>query len=548
MAKQGQASEGEQSKTLYLENFSGIIQRQDFDKIPNSASPMLQNVSLDKPGTLAKRKGSKLLGAAISPTPIDGVQCAITYLKSTGERILRKIVNTNLYIYDSVTDSWTLSISGCVSDPTTKVQAVVFKDRVYYISAVDFLWWEDGTGVKHEIGTGTDRLTGTDITSAQNTLYVLNGNTVYYSLYGSSWDVGTSTWVSGQNAPGDQFWEDGQNLTTTTRAFTLPEPGVGLIKYIGGLYIFTDIGGYTWDILQSVNETGANPVINQGLVNPRAKTICNDVLVWMSPDGRIWAWGGAGIPMLVSYPIEDDEHAKAIINLIDPNELQNVCAGSDRSKFYFRIGTITFYSETYTNAVIVGHVNQNFTQVNFSLFTYPWDIQTFANAYIGNQRVLTMGDTTLGNMYRMSYGVRDDNQAITMTAKIAFWNFGTPIASSEGSTVYIKYRPQVATDANPNVYLKLRYALNGSYEYQDLSDPDGSGLEQFGKLDMALLDDKSQASSTDLDATGFVYIPPSEEFRTFSLELANSQMDEGTEISALAIEIMPRGILDNSIG
>lgn len=501
-----------QTKPVWVRDFQGMNQRQDADKIPVNSSPLLVNISLSKPGSLLKRRGSELLATAEAGA---GIQGGISYRKVDGTQDLRIIRDGDIEVYDASTNTYSITAAGAFT-PGSKVVSVNYKERVYHISPDDFLKYETG-GATTDVGVGADRTTGTAIGVAQNTLFVAVDNKVYYSLFDSS-----------NNVPGDQLWEDSEaSLANSTRFFTRPNKVVTLFSYgtTGSIYAFTDTDCVTFDVAQADNAFGPVTVFNIGCAGLRAVTECNGWMIWMDPQGRIWGWGGAGTVMPFSWDLEDDANQEAIINAISSNDLTQVVAGTSGNEFWFDVGSVTTFGRNLTNVRIKGLLSQDLTKILWSVDTYPYRASIFITAKTDDQERAHYGAVGVNNVYRIGVGANDDDAAINAFALTPFFNFGE-LKTYQMKGLMMKFRPQ----PNENTYLRVAYSTDINTNYSDISDPD-NGISSAGVIDM--YDPQDGLRSKILE----VLCP--QEFRghNVSIEIGNSQLNESFELSGIGMRL-----------
>ncbi len=432
--------------------------------------------------------------------------------------------DNDLFVYQG--SGWT-SVASSVFTNQARVSSVNYIDRVYHISKEDFLSYETG-GTLTEVGAGADRIKGNTLAVAQNTLLV-GGNIDYPDrVYYSRFDIDN-------NVPTDILWEETEgSLANSTRFFSVGESVTAMFTYSvsGRAYIFTQSEGYTFDISNADNAYGVVKKFNIGCANPRAITECNGWLIWMDASARIWAWGGSGPPVPYSWEIEDDTGRDAIINKIKVREIQNVCAGSIGSQFYFSVGDIDVLNRNLENAVIKGLVSQNFNYIIWSLDTYPFRPTIFANTTIDQEEQLLMG-TEAGNVYIMNTNFNDDGGAINAFALTSFYKFGSYFRTKSARQLAIKFRPQ----PDEETYITVAYSIDGGLNYTTISDPD-QGIVNYGKIDTY-----SANSAVELSNVARIQFPAETRFRTLSLEIGNAQLDKSIEVSAMEMLVMP--ILDD---
>jgi len=504
-------------------NFLGMQQRVDAHKLPAGYSPLLINISNDKPYTWGKRPGSVILGSTLAG---NGVYGMANYEANDGTNVLRISRSTNLYTYNPTTDAWTSAIAAAF--PASRVEATNYLNRVYWIGSGLNLSYETGSSLT-SVGTASNKIKATCIATSQNTLYVGNVTSVgggavsyqdrvYYSLF------------RGATTATDQLFEDTETLATSTRWFSVGAP----IKCLypnpdsGQLLVFTSKQCFLFDITFPNNNYGPRLLFNIGCANQRSVTTCNGWLVWMDNEARIWAWGGAGKPIPLSWDIEDDSYEEAIINKIPRSQLSSVCAGSDKNKFYFSVGPITTYGTTFSNCVIRGLATQSFDSILWSLDYYPYKFSIFANTYISDKQVL-VGACTNNDAYLLNTGTNDNGTAINAIAKTRFIDFDSYYDTKTDDIILIEYRPQSAESTN----LKVAYAVDGSTSYTAVSDPDaGQPLTAYGSLDMY-----NSSYSTKLNDLKYIFMPKGIKFRRISIEISNNQVSEDFEISSIGLRV-----------
>lgn len=515
-------------QNIWISDLMGMVQAQDADKIPANYASLLVNISLDKPGTWAKRKGSLMLDATYAGNGVDGLH---NYEKNNGSDELRVIRNSLLQVYDEANDQWDASIG--TGFGTDRVESCNYLRRAYHVGTGLKLSYENGSG---SLTQAVD-LKASCIAASPSTLFVANitelggssvdyQDRVYYSLY----DVTNNT-------PSHQFYESDETLATSTRYFTVGSP-VKAIRYydsIGLLLVWTKKRCFSFDMLYAENGTGVLPKFTVGCLNHRAVTEHNSWLFWMDNKGKIWMWGGSGQPTEISFDIHDGSHKEAIINVIDSEEFPNVCAGSDGNNVYFSVGDLTYRGITYENCLLRGFLAPS-GNVLWSVDTYPYKASIFANTEIDGKDALIMGCTD-NNVYLLNASVYSDNgAAIDAFFRTGFMNMGKPVNVKTPTRILAKYRPQSVTTN----YLYLKYAIDGKLSYSTITDPDaGTPVTRFGKINMYESD-----YATNLDEVKYVKMPNEAEYRTLSIEGGNSQLNEGFEITGLGVGISGMKDLD----
>lgn len=534
MAKK--TSYGEE-KIYWLDDFIGVIQRQNSDRIPLNASPLLQNIALDKPGSWRKRGGSDLLSTTQAG---NGVYGLIEYVPNSGSRILRAVRSQDLDTYDVGTDAYT-QIDASQFTASTKVQSVNFLNRVYHISTADYLCYESG-GTCTDVGTGGDEIKGNSIAVAQNTLFVGGvtyiGTTgvvnqqdrVYYSLFDSA-----------NNTPDDQLYDNEtgtDTMATSTRWFTIIQPVKGLFSFgtTNLVYAFSEDYCYSFDMKLENNAVGPQKVFDIGLANPNAICQVNGWMIWMSPDCRLWAYGGAGTPIPLSWDIEDDANGETILSSIDKTKINEIALGATGNTIYVSIGDVSFHGTTITNTVLTGLMTQNMGHILWSFLSFPVKPYMFTPATFNGVKTLVFGALGVDDVYRINSGTNDGNTAINAFARTRFVDHGSPLNTHEMTRILIKCRPQ----SSDSTYLRIGYAKDGNESYTYITDPDGgTPITDYGVVDMYASD-----YSTNKDMMLIVNVPGGIKYRTISIELANTQSGEGFEVSGIGIVYKTYPILD----
>jgi hypothetical protein len=525
----------------WISDLGGIIQRQDMDKIPDNSSPLLLNISLVKPGTWMKRKGTDLLGTTLAGS---GTRGALDYLKPDTTHEIHAVRTTNLDKYVSATDTYS-TIDAADFASTGQVQSVNYLGRTYWIGANEPLRYSSGgttTAVVDTAGT-PQTIQGNTIATAQNTLFIGGINKigsgavsyrdrVYYSRFDEDTGLGTHNYYDDAHA-----WE----WQLTTRFFSTVTPVRALYTFstLGTVIAFSESEAYQFNIRYEDQLAGVDRLFGIGCVGPRAVTECNGWLTWMAPDKRIMGWtGGSTPPQPLTWAIEDDANGEAIINKILASNLSTVCAGSLGNTIYYSIGTITQFGETITNALLVGLFSQDSSSILWSLYSLPFKPTIFFNANFDGERVLCFGNETNDNIYRMEIGTSDNGTAITAKARTKFYHFSMPYQTKETQNIFVKFRPQAVN----NTYLKVSAAYDGKVSYAALSDPDAvTPVTTHGVIDMYQSD-----YATNLDKVGIIEHDAAKQYRSVSWEFSNNILDESFVISSFGQDVTELALLDQT--
>lgn len=514
-------------KEIWIPRLDSMNQRQDLDKIPDTYSPLLVNISVDKPGSWSTRKGLDLL--ATTQVGV-GVQGLVNYHKLDGTDVTRAIRSTDLDTYAS--DAYT-QIDGGQFTAASKISSINFNNLVYHSSNSDFICKESG-GACADVGSGSDRLKANNLCVAQNTLFA--SNIAYANGGAQNWQNRCyySAFDSGNNVPSDQFWNTSEgSLANSTRWFTLPgiiEGSVAFGSAPGLSYHFTSSECYSFDMGLINNQIGPQSKFSEGLANKRAVTVCKSWMVFMNKKGSIFAWGGAGTPDQISFEIEDDSKGEAIINSISPSQIASVAAGSLGNKVFFSLGDITYYNVNLTNVVLVGLLLPGEYGVTalWSLYTFPVKPVIFSNAVFNNREVLLFGADGVDDVYQIETGTSDNGTAINAYARTKYQVPSSHLRSNDFRKLLIKYRPQASSGTN----LRVKYAVDGSIDYQTLSDPDATNpVTRYGVVDMY-----HASATTKLDDIKEVEMPPEASGRSLTIEVGNNQLDEKFEVTGIGFK------------
>lgn len=578
----------------WIDQFAGINQRMNMDKIATNASPMMCNISMGSIGSWVKRLGSSLLGTTQAGTGVWGIQ---NYKQSDGTDILRAIRSTDIDDYDEITThDWTQIASGAVT-ATTATSTKQFIDRVYYANGSDYLKYNT-TGATTDVSStrtatastsstastlittsnmfvstdvgktvtnttdsqtrtitaytsatqvtvntaindtwDNDKLTivekikGKHLTVSQNTLFLSNitylGQTAvtdadrtYYSVFDST-----------NNTPSHQLYNTTEGTETgtlgnSTRWFRLQLPIVGSFSFgVTGLsYFFTADACYSFDMSLENNATGPKKVFDIGLANENAIDEVNGWMIWIDRSGRIWAWGGAGSPVNVSYDIEDENLGNAIISKIDKSGYADWALGGQNNQFWVSIGNITVYDKTINNCVLVALFNSDMSTIVWGAEGYPVQFRQFTKTTLSDKVRLVAACKGVDDVYILQDGANDGNTAIDAYVRTAFLDLALPLYKKEYLTLFIKYRPQ----STSSTYLTVKYAIDGNLSYTTIAS--NSTSLKHGRINMY-----SATSSVDTDNIAMIAFPTGVKGRTLSLELSNSTAGQSFEIKGIGI-------------
>lgn len=509
-------------------DFQGLNSRQDISKIPDEKSIFLRNVSLSKLGTLVKRFGSSILG---NPSVASLIQGAIEYYQYSGTRNIIAMSNGNINFFDG--SNWR-TIASSVFTPTPLVNMALFNNKVYMVSPNDNLISLDSNNQILTVGDNGNQISGKNICQIQNTLFISNITGVGgYSV--SQQDRCYFSFTNGSIST-DQFYTNaaGQNtILTSQRFFTLHSPIIASFAFgVTGLsYHFTEDACYQFDLRTTSNLLGPQKVFNIGICGPRAICECNGFMIFMDKNGRIWVWGGTGLPSNISIDIDDDMYGDSLIASLNKANLSSVAAGSLLNHFYFSIGNITFQNEVLNNVIIKGMISQNIYKIPQAIFShddYPIQANIFLKAKLNNIDNLFFGSNSTGDIWQMNVNqYNDNNAAIPMEVMTKFLNFGEYFNTKESTELFIKYRPQTYFKN----YLVVSYAINSNINYTIISDPvnnvQGNGIINMYDLAAPLLK----------EAIGVIKMPSLGSVQTIGYKFGHYINNVGCEIAGYAPRI-----------
>lgn len=527
----------EQSKIKnWLAFFRGMNCRQDLDKMPAESSPLILNCDLDTTGSISSRKGTDLLGAESQNTG-NGVQALLEYKKNDGTKALKVVRDGDIDIVSADGNAITEAVASAFSTDE-QMQSTNFLNRTYYISLNNYLAYDDltsGTGSLTEVNSGNARIRGACLAVSPTTMYIgqekTNPDRVYYSRA-----------TSGQPNASD-FWNVGEtstDLANSTRYFSTITKTTAIWYYSvrGLLYAFSETEGFEFDVTQADNPNAAiRKRFNVGCANPRAITEVNGWLVWMDRNGRIWGWPGTGGERPLSWDLEDDNKGNSLISAIDKSSanLDSICAGSQGNKFYFSVGDLNYYGQSFNNVVIQGIFTQTLSSVFWSIYSLPWKPSVFTTATINNTEKLVVGSSDTDDVYQMNTGLNDNNAGVEIAINnqfiTAYIDFKHPYMTKYLKKMFISYEPQ-QNSADNQEYIKVEYAKNNDIAYTIISDPDNT----TPVINLGVIN-QYNSSATLRESVGTVSLPSEAQFRNISIKFSNNELGEAMGIKKIGYEV-----------
>ena len=543
-----------QQHFITVNQLMGMNQRQNPDDIPDNYSPLLVNISTDKPGVWASTNGRYPLHTLRTSGGIKsliewsaftiGTESINPYRKIHIWRSL--VVNSNSPVEEFDQNTQTSKTIDATHATNDFVETVNFKGSVYVIGLNTNMYTENGASTYGltQYSVNPQSVRAKCMAVSQNTLFianitalggvvVLNGERrVYYTAFSG-------------NTTTDMFYNvaRGENTNNSTNYFELFAPIVGLFRFsiTGILYIFTRDECYSFDVRLLENRIGPLQKFNIGLMNKRSICEVNGAMTWMDYNGRIWTWTGYGLPENASWELQDDEHGEALLSQLDKNNLDLFCAGSIGNKIYFSLGQSIAYKGTLIiNPVLKGLMTQSRQGFMWTVDDFPVKPSIFREALIGSNKKLIFGDLNSDNIYQINNGVSDGpTTPIYALARTKFIDMGIPLYDKNFIRIYIKYR----TQPKPGTYLRVRWAVNGNNQYTTVSDPiyQGAGILPTGVITGGTIDMNVGYNTTAPFNTAVIQLPTECSGKSLSIEVSTYKLNENFEVSAFGFEFSVEG-------
>lgn len=475
------------AKIYWKQNLSGGINSATDDAlIENNESPLLKNISLDRVGNWANRRGTALTGDVTAGS--NRIWGLGTYNKSDGTHTMFRVCDADLEKYNGSTtwtevdtDEWTAN---------KKVNMINFLDRLY-------LGCEDGTTPLaytttttitdivptiggHHLATVKDTLavggnsikpnvifvskpftdtfhsaTGTCSANADSngantvvtTASVFESDIIPAILYNSTegamrtikeWHNATVPYVTTDSST--STW-DNDTVYVMYKAFLQDGPVTGIVGFQGNFVSFDDDNMYIWD----PTSTTSSKLPGFGCVNERTIQVVDGTLIWVNRNG-IYLWtGGEDRPIEISGKLKDDVNGYGIWNLINDTWTQ-MASGTLEGKYYLSVGDLSTQSgapaSAITNAEFVFDINKGSWVLN-SRDDEPMVYTVFTNS--SGQKDLYYGEKTAQAVYKINTGTTDDDSAdaasaISVEARTPHYTFPDPTIEYRIVSYYVKYK------------------------------------------------------------------------------------------------------------
>lgn len=490
-------------KIYWKQNLSGgINSATDNALIENNESPLLKNISLDRVGNWASRKGTELLGSVTAGS--DRVWGLGAYDKSDGTHTFFRVCNRDLEKFNG-TDTWSV-VDSDEWTASKKVNTINFLDRLY-------LGCEDGTTPlsytttttitdivptigghhlavnKSVLAVGgnnmkpnvifysdpyTDKFySATETCSANadsngaNTVVTtasvfeadIEGGMIYNSTEGVlrtilDWHTATVPYVTTDAST--STW-DNDTVYVMQNVFTQDGKVTGIVGFLGNFVSFDEDNMYVWDPLSN----SSSKLPGFGCVNERTIQIVDGNLIWANREGiYLWA-GGDTRPIDISLKLKDSVNGYGIWDLIN-NTWAQLASGTLDNKYYLSLGDLSTQTgapaSALTNTELVMDIQKG-TWVLNTRDDEPVVYATFINS--SGEKDLYYGEKTAIAVYKINTGTTDDDSAgtgtaFTLEAQTPHYTFPDPTVEYRIVAYYVKYKSggdvTITTSVNGGTY------------------------------------------------------------------------------------------------
>lgn len=492
---------------FFAENLEGMIHRSDWDKTPVESCLLSKNTSYANLGTWEARQGTNLLAATQAGS---GVQNLTVFTTPTKQQVLKAVRSGDTDFYDKSTDTFVQQVTSNFLG--SMVESAQFLGETYYISEDDNLQYSKA-GVTTIVGAGGNEIKGETLSVAQGRMFVGKGEMIYYTDFLNSAE------------PTDKLWKDGESgLIASTNYIKLSKPHTAQFSFgITGLnYIFTDDACFVFDLERAETRAVAK-VFDIGCASKRAIGVVKNAMVWMAPDGEIWAWGGSGQPINISLGVSTEGKEESLIKAIKVNDLSKVAFGSLNGEFWFSVGDITLFNRTIENACVYGFTSSNFKETMWGVHSFPVLPAIFTKAKINGDENLFFGTNGVDDVYQMNVGTSDNEVAIDSFVMTRFYQFGSVFETQEPKKMIVKYKP-----TSSDSYLDISFAKNVTNDYTEFSNF-SSGEDDYGIINM------QSDNPLEKSARKFIGLPSNTRGTSISFLLKNSTLDNAMSIQGFGL-------------
>ena len=366
-----------------------------------------QNIDLFE-GRVQKRQGTQLVGASLGTAT--GILGMNTYRKSDGTTKHVAFYNTSGYYNNSGT--WTAFKTGLTANKDMATET--FLDRLYCGNDTDALFYWDGSSNTNVAGAPTTNM----LAVYRNRLVTNDVNYPYRFRYTN---IGTDTF--------------GANNYVDVRTGSEMDKITGLTVVNDRLLIFKENSVHMWDETQLAS-------IGQGIgvAGPRSIVNLGDEVVFWGKDNAYITTGSRIVPI--------GDKISPSIQSLNRTQFDEVAGGFYKDKVYFAVPE----AGESTNTVIY----------TYSIPLKSWWKYTglHASCFTVHDDTLFFGDTSVGKIWQMHYGLNDDAGG-TDTAIDAWFEKEFDLQRFERFKKIKKFFVNVESSGSYTMYFKYEYDQGG---------------------------------------------------------------------------------------
>lgn len=362
------------------------------------------NFHFDKIGSATLRKGSTLLGDALS-----GNCTGLAQFRDSGSGTNNRIVRVNgTVLYYLSAGTWTSKRTGLTSG--SKARFTTFLDFLWMVNSTEATAIWDGASGNSFVTTGNaaSAPTGQFIENFRSRVWIAGNSTypdrIYFSSVPSAVTTPIVTWNTSVTT-GD--WidispSDGENITGIKRAKK-------------ELLVFKQNHIYR---VYSIAETEPDPSINVGTYSNESIVEAKDGYYFHHPSGFYRYSGGA--VQEISKPIIDVVNGISLANYTKINGRKE-----DEDHIVWDVGTVSYGGVTYTNL-----------SVRYTISTQTWTHYQYPSQFLfsspyndGSNLYQIVGDDN-GKVFQINTGNTDNNSEIFYSL-IHRWMTGDTFITTE---------------------------------------------------------------------------------------------------------------------
>lgn len=488
---------------------AGMDQATNPSLVKDNEAQLLQNVSLDQPGSWSSRRGEERVGDLISGS--DSAWGLFSYFAHSGSFKLGLVTNRDLYFLNEGTNSFGTAVDTDEWPASTRVDGINFLNRLYLGS-------EDGaTPLKYTTGSAVTNVTptigGSMLAVNKDSLAVAGNsllpNTIFYTnpFTDTFFDVqatcGANADVAGANTvtittssfePGYigsilynttdgsmltiTGWTSGTVVTVNGATSTWDNDTVYVLKNnfkcdgrVTGLVGFGEYfiawdekKMYLWDPTQQPNGWSFEHD-NFGCSDYRSVQIVDGVVIWASRR-KLCLYAGQGKPVDITAKIRNRVTNVGIYDLLDADNWGTMASGSRPGEgiYYLSIGNLKTLSgalaSNLSNVVIVFDTKKSSGGLYIeSRNQTPTVYTTFINS--DGDLDLYYAGSGQPAVYKTNTGVTDKdsanaNKAINFKVVTQEYQLSNPTVQTRMVAYYMRYIS--------DCFIKIRHSVNrGSF-------------------------------------------------------------------------------------